>query len=472
MSRFASPTSRRAKIVATLGPGSSAPDTIRLLAETGVDIFRLNFSHGDHEGHKRNYDYVRLAQEKVGRPLGVLADMQGPKIRVGSFPEGYIRLSMDEEIKLVPGKKSDEENVIPVPHPEILKVMEVGDQVLVDDGKIVLTVTKAGDTPWVKSDIPCKIGDKKGFTLLGKALPVPALTPKDKEDLEFACSLGADFIALSFVQTRSDLEEARALMKGRGRLVAKVEKPAAIENLHDIVDGSDGIMVARGDLGVEYPPEMVPILQRRIVRASRAAGKPVIVATHMLESMVESASPTRAEASDVATAIYQGTDAIMLSSETAVGRHPATAVAIMDRIVKTVENDREYEKSSSSFAPSSDSDSMDADFVANAVEDMATHNNCEAVFISTAHFSIISRFSRARLKKRLIAHTQDKTKLGHMSLFWGVEPLSSAGTMSDIDLITTVKEQLGPDVSGKIACAFQTKGLDDNLAWRLEVVNV
>ncbi|MFC7290374.1 pyruvate kinase [Hirschia litorea] len=472
MSRFSSPTSRRAKIVATLGPGSSAPDTIHLLAQTGVDIFRLNFSHGDHEGHKRNYESVRLAQEKVGRPLGVLADMQGPKIRVGSFPEGYIRLSMNEEVKLVPGKTSDEEHVIPVPHPEILKVMEVGDQVLVDDGKIILTVTKTGDTPWVRSDLPAKIGDKKGFTLLGKALPVPALTPKDKEDLEFACSLGADFIALSFVQTRADLEEARALMKGRGRLVAKVEKPAAIKNLEDIVDGSDGIMVARGDLGVEYPPEMVPILQRRIVRASRAAGKPVIVATHMLESMVESASPTRAEASDVATAIYQGTDAIMLSSETAVGRHPATAVSIMDRIVVTVENDKEYATSSGSFAPPKSENSLDADSIADAISELAEQNDCIAVFVSTAHFSVISRFSRARFKTRLIAHNQDKTKLGHMSLFWGVEPLSSAGTMSDTDLVAAVKQQLGSEVSGKIACAFQTKGLDDNLAWRLEVIRV
>ncbi len=471
MSRFSSPQSRRAKIVATLGPGSSAPDTIRLLAETGVDIFRLNFSHGDHKGHQRNYESVRLAQEKIGRPLGVLADMQGPKIRVGSFPEGYIRLSMNEEVKLVPGKTSEEENVIPVPHPEILKIMEVGDQILVDDGKIVLTVTKAGDTPWATSDIPCKIGDKKGFTLLGKALPVPALTPKDKEDLEFACSLGADFIALSFVQTRADLEEARALMNGRGRLVAKVEKPAAIENLDDIVDGSDGIMVARGDLGVEYPPEMVPILQRRIVRASRAAGKPVIVATHMLESMVESASPTRAEASDVATAIYQGTDAIMLSSETAVGRHPATAVSIMDRIVRTVENDKEYANSSGSFAPKKNEHPMDADFVAEAVQDLAAKNECEAIFVSTAHFSVISRFSRVRVQRRLITHTQDSTKLGHMSLFWGVEPLSCAGELCDEDLVAAVKKQLG-DVSGKIACAFQTKGIGETLAWRLEILDV
>ncbi len=472
MSRFSSPNSRRAKIVATLGPGSSAPDTIRLLAETGVDIFRLNFSHGDHEGHKRNYDSVRLAQEKVGRPLGVLADMQGPKIRVGSFPDGYIRLSMDEEVKLVPGKTSDETDVIPVPHPEILKVMEVGDQVLVDDGKIVLTVTKTGDTPFVKADIPCKISDKKGFTLLGKALPVPALTAKDKEDLEFACGMGADFIALSFVQTREDLEEARTLMNGRGRLVAKVEKPAAIDNLDDIVDGSDGIMVARGDLGVEYPPEMVPILQRRIVRASRAAGKPVIVATHMLESMVESASPTRAEASDVATAIYQGTDAIMLSSETAVGRHPATAVAIMDRIVKTVEGDREYAKSSGSFAPGKNNNPTDADFIADAVQDLAEKNDCTAIFVSTAHFSVVSRFSRARLKTRLIAHTQDKTKFGHMSLFWGVEALPLAGDMSDVELIDAVRKQLGADVSGKIACALQTQGIGENLAWRVEVIDL
>ncbi len=471
MTRFSSPGSRRAKIVATLGPGSAAPDTIRLLAQTGVDVFRLNFSHGEHATHQRSFEFVKQASEAIGRPLGVLADMQGPKIRVGSFKDGTLRLGYQEEYKVVAGKTTDVENAIPVPHPEILKVMEVGDCILVDDGKVPLTVVKAGDELVVRSELPTKISDKKGFTVLGKTIPVPALTEKDKEDLEFACSLGVDFIALSFVQTREDLEQAREMMKGRGRLIAKVEKPAAINNLDEIIASADGIMVARGDLGVEYPPEQVPILQRRVVRATRAAGKPVIVATHMLESMVEAASPTRAEASDVATAIYQGADAIMLSSETAVGRHPATAVAIMDRIVRAVENDPEYPRSSAGFAPKSDLHINDADVMAEALDKLADLHNCAAIFVSTAHYKILSRFSRARPLKRLITHAQDKTKLGHMSLFWGVESLAVTGDLSDAEMIEAVRHQL-KDVSGPVACAFQSPGANNELSWRFEVIQV
>ena len=316
------------------------------------------------------------------------------------------------------------------------------------------------------------MGDKKGFTVLGKALPVPALTEKDKKDLAMACKLGVDFVALSFVQSREDLLEARKLMNGVGRLVAKIEKPAALDNLHHIIEEADAVMVARGDLGVEFPPEQVPILQRRVVRAARAAGKPVIVATHMLESMVESASPTRAEASDVATAVYQGADAVMLSAETAVGRHPATAVAIMDRIVRAVETDPDYRKSSSGFATHTKDPIVNADVIANAVSEMSELHECDAIFVSTAHFSVISRFSRAKPEKRFIAHSQDKTKLGHMSLFWGVESLSEGGEIGPDELMAALKEQLG-DMSGRVVCAFQTMGEKSALlGWRIEIVEI
>ena len=276
----AGPRGRSAKIIATLGPGSSAPGTIRLLAEAGVDVFRLNFSHGEQAKHKQTYDIIRRTEEMLGRPLAVLADMQGPKIRVGKFPDGGLKLEMRGEYDLVVGQETTEANVIPGPRAEVLSVLEEGDTILADDGLLIFTVVAAGDKPRVRSELPGVLKDRKGF-----------------------------------------------LIGDRAMIVAKLEKPAAIDNLEDIIDATDAVMIARGDLGVEFPPEEVPLIQRRIVRVSRNAAKPVIVATQMLESMVENAAPTRAEASDVATAVYQGVDAVMLSAETAVGRHPATAVA-------------------------------------------------------------------------------------------------------------------------------------------------
>ena len=473
MSRFSSSSSRRAKIVATLGPGSASPDTIRLLAETGVDVFRLNFSHGDHAGHKRAYEFVRAASDRLGRTLGVLGDLQGPKIRVGAFEGGGISLRFHGQYKLISGSESRGDEIA-MPHPEILEVLEEGDRILLDDGKLQLTVMTAAKGRSrkisVRADIPGKLTDKKGFTIVGKTIPVPALTEKDKDDLAFACDLGVDFIALSFVQSRNDLDEARELMGGRGRLVAKVEKPAAIDNLEDIIAAADAVMVARGDLGVEFPPERVPILQRRVVRASRAAGKPVIVATHMLESMVESSSPTRAEASDVATAIYQGADAIMLSSETAVGRHPATAVAIMDRIVKAVEEDADYQRSTYSFAPKSTQPIVGPDVLAEAVNALARLHECDCIFVSTAHISVLSRFSRARPQHRLITHAQEITKLAHQSLFWGVEALNVGGKIGRTELLAALKSQLNGQ-SARIACAFEDSDTQSE-AWRLEVLTL
>ncbi|MBB36279.1 MAG: pyruvate kinase [Hirschia sp.] len=468
MTRF-SASGRRAKIVATLGPGSNSPDTIRQLANTGVDVFRLNFSHGDHAGHEKAYKAVRRASEILDRPLGILADLQGPKIRVGKFENDEIRLRFHGEYNLVEGEESTGED-IPVPHPEILAALVEGDQILLDDGKLMLTVIKTGKKARVRADTPGPLSNRKGFTVLGKEIPVPALTEKDKKDLAFACELGVDFIALSFVQTRADLLEARSLMQGRGRLLAKIEKPAAIDNLDDIVAEADAIMVARGDLGVEFPPEQVPILQRRVVRASRAAGRPVIVATHMLESMVESLAPTRAEASDVAQAIYQGADAIMLSSETAVGRHPATAVAIMDRIVKAVETDSDYWRSSNSFAPRSALPSSDADVIAEAAKSLAEMHDCDAIFVSTSHISVLSRFSRSRPRHRLITHAQDFTKLGHQALFWGVEPLLEAGPQDQNALMTILKTQLGEGT--KVVCILGDDAGSESPGWRIEMMEL
>jgi pyruvate kinase len=409
---------RSAKIIATLGPGSSAPGTIRLLAEAGVDVFRLNFSHGEQEKHKKTYEAIRMTEELLGRPLAVLADMQGPKIRVGKFPGGALKLDMRGEYDLIVGDETDAENVIPVPRAEILSVLEEGDTILADDGLLIFTVIQAGKKPRVRSELPGVLKDRKGFTVRGKALPVPALSKKDRSDLAFALDMGADIIALSFVQTVADIEEARGLIGDRAMIVAKLEKPAAIDNLDAIIEATDAVMIARGDLGVEFPPEEVPLIQRRIVRVARNAAKPVIVATQMLESMVENAAPTRAEASDVATAVYQGVDAVMLSAETAVGRHPATAVAIMNRIIRAVEGADDYRQALVQYDGGGDQRD-DVDTTAQAVMDIAERNNTPLA-LRTGDIFRLAQFSRVRGKQAIVYGSLDEKRLRQAQMLWGV----------------------------------------------------
>lgn len=414
---------RSAKIIATLGPGSRAPDTVKLLAQAGVDVFRLNFSHGSHEDHKDAFDTVRNVEAMLKRPIAVLADLQGPKIRVGSFPSGEIRLGFHAEYTLVSGEVTDGEDTIPVPHPEILAMLEPGDEILLNDGQLMMTVLEGGERPRVRSDLPGKLGDKKGFTVRGKALPVGAMTDKDRADLAYALELGVEIVALSFVQTVGDVQEAKAIIAGRATLLAKLEKPAAIHNLEAIVRASDAVMVARGDLGVEFPLEEVPVIQRQIIRAARAAGRPVIVATQMLESMIEHAAPTRAETSDVATAIYQGADGVMLSAETAIGRHPATAVAIMDRIIKAVEKADDYEIAVDHFdgigAPEWE---RAVDVVSEAVHGLAVHQEACVLSLRTGSIERLARFSRVRGRVPILYGSVDRSRLRQAQLLWGVHP--------------------------------------------------
>lgn len=409
---------RSAKIVATLGPGSSAPGTIQLLAEAGVDVFRLNFSHGEQAKHKRTCEAIRMAEERIGRPLAVLADMQGPKIRVGKFPDGALKLKFQGEYDLVVGDETDAADTIPVPRKEILDVLEEGDTILADDGLLIFTVLSAGDAPRVRADVPGALKDRKGFTVRGKALPVPALSDKDRSDLAFALDMGVDIIALSFVQTVADIEEAREIVQGRALIVSKIEKPAAIDNLEAIVEATDAIMIARGDLGVEFPPEQVPIIQRRIVRVSREAAKPVIVATQMLESMIENAAPTRAEAGDVATAIYQGADAVMLSAETAVGRHPATAVAIMNRIIRATEGAEDFRQAMAQFDGGGGARD-DVDSIAETAQAIATRNNAPLA-LRTGDIPRLAQFSRVRGAQPILYGSADKTRLRQAQMLWGV----------------------------------------------------
>lgn len=409
---------RSAKIIATLGPGSSAPGTIRLLAEAGVDVFRLNFSHGEQEKHKKTCDVIRMTEELLGRPLAVLADLQGPKIRVGKFPGGALKLEMRGEYDLVVGQETDAENTIPVPRAEILSVLEEGDTILADDGLLIFTVITAGDKPRVRSELPGVLKDRKGFTVRGKALPVPALSDKDRSDLAFALDMGVDIIALSFVQTVADIEEARGLIGDRAMIVAKLEKPAAIDNLDAIIDATDAVMIARGDLGVEFPPEEVPLIQRRIVRVARNAAKPVIVATQMLESMVENAAPTRAEASDVATAVYQGVDAVMLSAETAVGRHPATAVAIMNRIIRAVERADDYRQALVQYDGGGEKRD-DVDTTAQAVMEIA-ERNATPLALRTGDIFRLAQFSRVRGRQPILYGSLDEKRLRQAQMLWGI----------------------------------------------------
>ena len=334
---------RQAKIVATLGPASSDRATILALFEAGADVFRFNFSHGSHADHQARYNIVRDIERALGRPIAVLADMQGPKLRIGQFEDGKVTLEAGDEFTLDNDPAPGNRHRICLPHPELFAVITSGQALLLDDGKLRLEVLDS-DAGRIRTRVVNggALSDRKGVNVPDAVLPIPALTEKDRRDLAFALDMGADWIALSFVQRPQDVLEARALIGQRAGVLSKLEKPAALLQLDAIVQASDAVMVARGDLGVELPPEQVPGAQKRILRSCRAHGVPVVIATQMLESMITAPVPTRAEASDVASAIYDGADAVMLSAESASGAYPVQAVAMMDRIIHEVEKDPLY----------------------------------------------------------------------------------------------------------------------------------
>lgn len=335
---------RNAKIIATLGPASSQKETIRMLFEAGADVFRFNFSHGSHEDHRGRYEIVREVERELGRPIAVLADLQGPKLRIGQFSEGKISLKKGDTFVLDNDPAPGTAQRVNLPHPELFQAITVGQSLLLDDGKLRLQVVSS-DGQRIRTQVMNggMLSDRKGVNVPDAILPIPVLTEKDRRDLAFALSLGVEWVALSFVQQPEDLIEARKLIDGRAGVMTKLEKPRALDQLDEIVRLSDAVMVARGDLGVELPAERVPGVQKRILRACRHHGKPSIVATQMLESMISSPMPTRAEASDVASAIYEGVDAVMLSAESASGSYPVDAVSMMDRIIREVEHDPLYQ---------------------------------------------------------------------------------------------------------------------------------
>src|SRR5689334_18735167 len=336
---------RKAKILATLGPASSTREQISALFRAGADIFRLNFSHGTHEDHRARYQLIRDIEAETKRPIGILMDLQGPKLRVGTFAGGSVELRTGSTYRLDLDEGQGDGKRAQLPHPEIFAALKTGTNLLLDDGRLRLRVKKfGGDFAECEVVIGGKLSDRKGVNVPDVVLALSPLTKKDREDLRFGIDLGCDWVAMSFVQRPEDVAELRKLIGGRAKIIAKLEKPAAIERLDEIVDLSDAVMVARGDLGVELPPEDVPAIQKRIVAACRKLGKPVVVATQMLDSMVHAPAPTRAEASDVATAIYDGADAVMLSAETASGQYPVEAVAMMSRIIERVERDPTYRR--------------------------------------------------------------------------------------------------------------------------------
>ena len=409
---------RNIKIVATLGPASSDYDTIRALFEAGADVFRLNMSHGSHADHKARYDAIRKVEADLGRPIAVLADLQGPKLRVGTFAEGPQDLVAGAKFRFDLDPTPGDATRVQLPHPEIFAALEPGASLLVNDGKIRLQVETCGpDFADCIVTVPGTISDRKGVNVPDVVLPLAALSDKDRDDLEFACELGADWLALSFVQRPEDVLEARELAKGRAAILSKIEKPAAVRAFPEILAVSDGIMVARGDLGVELPVQSVPPIQKRLVRQCRAAAKPVIVATQMLESMIESPMPTRAEVSDVANAIYEGADAVMLSAESAAGQYPVEAVRTMDSVARSVETDPTYREVIEA-SRKADRKTV-ADGIVAAAREIAETTDIAAICAHTQTGTTVSLVARERPRTPIIAMSPIIRVLRRLCLTWG-----------------------------------------------------
>ena len=410
---------RNTKILATLGPASSDPATIRALFEAGADVFRLNFSHGSPDDHRARHATIRALEAESGRPIGILVDLQGPKLRIGTFENGPVTLRRGEHFRLDTAAAPGNQQRVRLPHPEIFAVLEPGLDLLLDDGRIRLKVTKTGaDFADTLVETGGMLSERKGVNVPGAVLPIASLTPKDRSDLQFALDLGVDWVALSFVQRPEDIAEARKLIGGRAAVLAKIEKPAAVQRLDEIIELVDALMVARGDLGVELPVQEVPGLQKRIIRAARRAGKSVVVATQMLETMVASASPTRAEVSDVATAVYDGTDAIMLSAESASGAYPVEAVAMMNRIAEQVEADPLYRGIMD--AEHANPEATAADAITAAARQVAGTINAAAIVTYTTSGSTAYRAARERPKVPILCLTPSLDTARRLTLTWGV----------------------------------------------------
>ena len=429
---------RKVKILATLGPASRSPEMIRELLRAGADAFRVNMSHGDHATHAETIANVRAAEKDLGRHISVLCDLQGPKLRVGAFAGGQAVIRHSGHFTFDRDPTPGDENRVCLPHPELFGVLRKGQRLLIDDGKLRLKVIEATDDRILCSaEVGGVIMDRKGVNVPDAVIPIPALTEKDRRDLAFAVENGADWIALSFVQRPEDVAEARRLMGGHGALMAKIEKPAAIDQLDEIIELSDGIMVARGDLGVELHPEEVPPLQKSIVAATRRSGKPVVVATQMLESMISSPAPTRAEVSDVANAVYDGADAVMLSAETASGAWPVEAVSIMHRIASNVERDPGYRRqvNYTEILP----DSTTADALSQACASIAETLPIAGIIVFTGSGSTARRVARERPSAPMLVLTPSPRTARRLALLWGTHAVHTRDIGSFEEMIAKGK---------------------------------
>ena len=432
------PRSRKVKILATLGPASSSGKMIRQLMFAGADAFRINMSHGTHAQKAKLVEAIRALEKDLHRPTTILFDLQGPKLRVGNFEGGSAELKKGGRFVLDRDPAPGDCGRVELPHPELFEAIKAGDRVLVDDGKIRLKVLKvAGEAIIAEVAVGGTISDHKGVNVPDVVVPIPALTDKDRKDLKFALEQKADWIALSFVQRPEDVAEARELIGDKASLMAKIEKPAAIDRLNDIIALSDGVMVARGDLGVELPPWEVPPVQNKIVASARQFGKPVVVATQMLESMITSPSPTRAEVSDVATAIYDGADAVMLSAESATGKFPCEAVQMMDRIARSVELDPVY--SARIHFTETKLEPTTADALAGSARQIATTVSARAMVCYTSSGSTARRIARERPPVPVLAMTSSPITARRLGLLWGVHAVHTRDVGSFEEMVAKAK---------------------------------
>ena len=434
------PRGRRVKVLATLGPASNSEAMIEALLAAGADAFRVNMSHGSIADRGALIAAIRAVEKSVGRPLTILADLQGPKLRVGRFAEGGVPLANGDSFRLDRDPTLGDQRRVCLPHKELFEALQPGARLLVDDGKLVLRVRAVSvDVIDCTVEVGGRISDNKGVNVPDVVVPLPALTAKDRADLAFALEQGVDWIALSFVQRPEDVAEARALIRGKAALMAKIEKPAALERLAEILELADAVMVARGDLGVELPPQQVPPAQKRIVAMARALGKPVVVATQMLESMIVSPSPTRAEVSDVATAIYDGADAGMLSAESAAGKFPVEAVAMMDAIAREVEADPGYFGRVHFSDDSEVGGATTADAMTAAAASISRTIGARAIVCFTISGSTVRRAARERAALPVLCLTPKLATARRMGLVWGVHAVVTRDVAGFEEMVAKAK---------------------------------
>lgn len=426
---------RQTKILATLGPASNSQEQIASLFHAGANAFRLNFSHGTHDDIRNLVDNIRALEKQEGQPIAIVADLQGPKLRIGEFEGGATTLEKGQIFRFDLDKRAGDSSRVCLPHPEVLKVLEEGALIFLDDGKVRARIQKTGDD-FVEAEIlsGSKLSNRKGLNVPGAIVPIPALTEKDKKDLAAALDMGVDWIAQSFVQRPEDVADARKLMAGpdgksRAALMIKIEKPAALACLDQLVDMADGVMLARGDLGIEIPPEDVPSVQKRVVRDVRERGKPIVVATQMLESMIENARPTRAEASDVATAVYDGADCVMLSAETAAGAYPVRAVEMMNRITCRTEEDETYQRMMRDAHPDTIGNSSDA--ITTAAYFVAQDVDAKVIVTYTTSGSTALRAARQRPAVPILCLSPSLEVARRLSISYGVRGIFDPGTADD-----------------------------------------